>query len=75
MATSGLLDQATEQLPEHGTTSRPITPMRAGSMGAALGLGVGLLFGEFVIGGAVIAAAAALGIAAMRLKNGKIAKA
>jgi hypothetical protein len=40
--------------------------MRAGALGAALGLGVGLMFGELIVPGIVIAAAAAVGMGAAR---------
>jgi hypothetical protein len=66
--------QQTEQLPQPNSTVHNITPMRAGSIGAALGLGVGLLFGEFLVAGAVIAAASVVGMAALRSQIAKAAK-
>jgi hypothetical protein len=73
--TSELASQPTEQLPAQASPSGNLSPIRAGSMGAALGLGVGLLFGEFVVAGAVIAAAAVVGMAAVRSKLARAAKA
>jgi hypothetical protein len=60
--TSELVGPQSEQLPVQRSRSQNLTPMRAGGMRAALGLGVGLLFGEFLVAGAVIAAAAVLGV-------------
>jgi hypothetical protein len=73
--TTDLVGQQTEQLPAPSSTSQDVTPIRAGSVGAALGLGVGLLFGEFVVAGVVIGAAAVLGMAAMRSTVAKAVKA
>jgi hypothetical protein len=60
--------------PQNGSSSQSITPTRAGTMGAALGLGVGLLFGELIVPGIVIAAAAGVGIAALRARSAKTEK-
>jgi hypothetical protein len=73
--TSGLVGNPTEAVPASNGTAHKITPMRAGSMGAAFGLGVGLLLGELIVPGIVIAAAAAVGIAAMRSRACKAEKA
>ena len=65
MTTISSVGNATDQTPAPSSTP-PVTPMRAGSMGAAFGLGVGLLFGELIVPGVIIAVVAGLGIASMR---------
>jgi hypothetical protein len=73
-ATENLV-QSTEALPAHDDGAKPLTPVRAGGIGAALGLGVGLLFGELIVPGVIIAAAGVLGLAAVRKHLGHTAKA
>jgi hypothetical protein len=76
MATaSELAGQPAAQLPQTNGTANDVTPMRAGTIGAACGLGVGLLFGDLIVPGVIIVAAGIVGMAAVRSKFGKVAKA